>query len=91
MLGGSRHGGDEQERIVDRNLRGMRQGGVRVTAEDVVDAQDVGQEQTVEQPPFQRLRERDPGLEAAIVSRAVARVAPESRRLVRDAVHLEGV
>ena len=60
-------------------------------AEDVVDAEHVGEKQPVEQPALQGLRQFDPAIQPAIVARAVARMAPQSRRLMRDAVHLERV
>ena len=60
VLRGVRHGRDEEERIVDRHLGGVAQRRVGTAAEDVVDADDVGQEDPVEQPALQRLGELDP-------------------------------
>ena len=79
MLGDGGHGGDEQQRIVDGRLRRVLQRGVGASAEHVVDAQHVGQEEPVEQAALERLRQLNPTIEAAIVSRAIARMAPKSR------------
>ncbi len=62
-----------------------------VAAEDIVDAKHVGEKQTVEQASFEYLGEIDPIVEALVIPRAVTRVPPQTRRLVRDAIHLEGV
>ena len=85
------HRRDKEQRIVDGNLRRVRQSRACVAAEDVVDAQHVGDEQAVEQTSLQDLRQLDPIAQALVVARAVARMAPQPRRLMRDAVHLERV
>jgi hypothetical protein len=60
-------------------------------AEDVVDAEDVGEEQAVEQPTLKRLGEVDPAIEATIVTRTIARMPPKTRRLMRYAIHFKGI
>ena len=91
MLGGRRHGRHEKQRIVDRGLRSVQQGRLGTAAKDVVDPENVGEKQTVEEPALQCFREFDPAIQPPIIARLVARVAPHSRRLVGDAVHLERV
>src|SRR5439155_6812054 len=58
---------------------------------DVVDAKHVGQEDPVEPAPFQGAGKAGPVIQIGIVRRAVARMRPQARRLVPDAVHLERV
>ena len=91
MLGHGRHRRDQQQRIVDRGLRGIAQRRVGTAAEDVIDAEHVGKEQAVEPAALQRLREVDPVGQAVVVGGAVARMRPQSRRLMRDAIHRKGV
>ena len=91
VLRGRRHGRHEQKRIVDRCLRRVAQRRFGTAAEDVVDAKNVGEKQTVEEPSLQRFRELDPAVQATIVARVVARMTPQPRRLMRHAVHLERV
>ena len=88
---GRRHRWDEKQRIVDRRLRGVQQGRLGTAAKDVVDAENVGEKQTIEEPSLECLREFDPAVETAVIARTIARVAPHSGRLMRDAVHLERV
>ncbi|HVH11307.1 MAG TPA: lytic transglycosylase domain-containing protein, partial [Gemmatimonadales bacterium] len=49
---------------------------------DVIDAEHVGQKQAVEPPALQRFGEIKPVGEAVVVGRAVARMRPQSRRLM---------
>lgn len=91
MTGRERQRRDQQQGVVDRDLHRIAQGGIRRAAEDVVNAQHVGQEQPVEEPAFERAGERHPGLQRVIGVRPVARVAPQTGRLVRHAVHLESI
>jgi hypothetical protein len=91
VLCGCRHGWDEKQRIVDRGLRSVQQGGLGTAAKDVVDAENVGEKQAIEEPSLQCLREFDLAVEAPVIARAVAGVAPHPGRLMRDAVHLERV
>ena len=48
VLGDRGHRRDEQQRIVDRDLRRLPERGVGVAAVDVVDAEHVGDEEAVE-------------------------------------------
>ena len=91
MLGHRRHRRDQQQRIVARRLRGVAQRRVRAAAEHVVDAEHVGEKQPVEPAALQRFGQIDPVRQPVIFRRAVARMGPQPRRLMRDAVHGEGV
>src|SRR5205085_7456400 len=73
------------------HLYGMTQRGIRRASVDIVDAQHVGEKDTVELAPLQSFRKAGPVFEIGVIRRAVARVRPQARRLVPDAVHLEGV
>jgi len=50
-----RHHGNDEHRVVDRDLRGGAHGRVGSAAVDVVDAEDVGEEHRVEAPALERL------------------------------------
>ncbi len=86
-----RHGRHQEQRVVDRHLDGVLQRGIGGSAEHVIDAEHIGEEQAVELSPLQRLRQLHPVIEPCIILRPVARMLPQSRRLMRDAIHLEGV
>jgi hypothetical protein len=58
MLRRRGHRRHQQQRIVDRDLRGVRSAESAVAAEHVVDAEHVGEKQPVEQAALQRLRQR---------------------------------
>ena len=49
---GRRHGGDEEQRIADRDLHCMLDRRRRAAAMHVIDAEDVGEEQAIEQAAF---------------------------------------
>ena len=91
MFGDRSHRRDQQQRFVRRRLGGVAQRRIRTAAEHVVDSQHIGEKQAVEPPALQRLGEMDPVRQPVIFSRAVARMGPQPRRLMRDAVHGEGV
>src|SRR5205085_5842832 len=78
-------------RVVDRRLRGVAQRRVRAAAEHVIDPEHVGEEQSVKTPALQHLRKMGPVGQAVILRGAVARMRPQSRRLMRHAIHGEGV
>ncbi|GJE42416.1 hypothetical protein AEGHOMDF_1588 [Methylobacterium soli] len=91
MLGGRRHGGDEQGRLVDGKLHGLPGGHIDAAAVNVVDADDVGDEEPVEQAALQKLGLLDPVIERVVIRRPVSRMGPESVVDVADAVHVERV
>src|SRR6202011_792067 len=76
---------------VTRRLGGVAQCCVRVAAEYIVDPKHIGQKQPIEPAALQRPGEIGPVWQPVIFRRAVARMGPEPRRLMRDAVHGEGV
>ena len=51
------------ERVVNRNLRRLPYRGVDIAIEDVIDAEDVGDEDGVEFPAFENPRETRPVVE----------------------------
>ncbi|MNZ93852.1 hypothetical protein D3C78_1129430 [compost metagenome] len=89
--GGPGHGRDQHERVVHRQLDGFLGGELDAVLVDVVDAEDIGEEQAVEQPAFQQLRQLGPVAQLVELAGAVARVGPQAVVDVADAVHAEGV
>jgi hypothetical protein len=85
------HRGDKQDGVVHRHLRGLANRSLAAALIDVVDAQHVGNEKAIEQAAFEQLRKLCPVAEFAVAPRSVARMRPEARRLMPDAVHVEGV
>ncbi|MDT4798207.1 hypothetical protein FQZ97_308310 [compost metagenome] len=85
------HGGDQQQRVVHRQLDALLQGQVDVALVDVVDAHYVRQEQPVEQTALQQSGQVGPVGELAVVGRTVARVGPEPVVDMPHAIHVEGV
>ena len=91
MRGGMRHRGHQRHRIQQRDLHAGAQRRVRGALQHVVNAQNVGEEQAVEQPALQRAGQRHPMIERGIVRRSVARVRPHAVLDVTDTGHIEGV
>ena len=91
IFGDRGHRRDQEQGIVARRLRGVAQGRIRAAAEHVIDPEHVGEKQSVEPPALQRSGEIEPVGQPVIFRRAVARMGPQPRRLMRDAVHGEGV
>src|SRR6516164_7836607 len=69
----------------------MPQSRVGATAVDVIDPKHIGKEHSIETAALQGCREIEPIRQAVIFRGAVARMRPQSRRLMRHAVHGEGV
>ena len=91
VLRGVGHRRDQQQRIVHRDLHGVADRGIGLPLKHVVDAEDVGQEQSIEQAALQRPRQRHPVIEIGVVHRAIARMRPHAVLDVADAVHVERV
>ena len=91
MFSRCRHGWNQKERIIDWRLSRVAQGRLRSAAKDVVNSQHVGQEKPIEQPTLQRAGKFYPAAKAAVITRTIAWMTPQARRLMRDAVHLEGI
>ena len=68
-----RHGRYDLERVVDRNLSGVPDSGVDVAMEDVIDAEDVGDEDGVEFPAFENPREIRPVVQVLVLPGARSR------------------
>ena len=91
VAGRVRHQRNECQRIVQRDLHAVAQGGVDAAGVHVVHAQHVRQEDGIEAAPFQQLRQFDPVLRIGIAVAGVRRMGPQAGRLVPGGVHLEGV
>lgn len=78
-------------RVVDRDLRGLLDGVVVRALVDVVIADDIGDEDAVEDALLQRPRQILPVVEILVFPRFVARMRPQARRLMAHAIHIEGV
>ena len=61
----------------------MAQRRIGRAAVNVIDAEHVGQEKTVEPAALQRARQPGPVIEGGIAGRTVARMRPQPRRLCR--------
>ena len=86
-----RHRRDQHQRLVRWRLRGIAQRGVRAIGEHVIDAEHIGEKQPVEPAALQHPCQIEPIGQAVVAERAVARMGPEPRRLMRHAVHGEGI
>ena len=91
VLGDGSHRRDQQQRLVRRRLGGVAQRRIRTIAEHVVDPEHVGEKQPVEPPALERPGQIGPVWQPVILAGAIARMGPQPRRLMRDAVHGEGV
>ncbi len=91
VLGRSRHRGDEDRRIVDRDLRSVGHGSFPIAMKDVVNPDDIGQEERVEEPLLEEPRQLEPRIEIGVRVHLVAGLGPEAGRLMHDAVHVERV
>lgn len=85
------HRRDQRQRVVHRYLGGLADRRVAIAVEHIVDAQHVGDEQSVETAAFEQPRQVGPVLQVLVLRGAVARMRPEAGRLVADTVHFEGV
>jgi len=85
------HRRHQQQRVVDRQLDRLFQGHVHGFAVDVVGADDVGDEQAVEQPTLQQARQVGPVFQGLVLGRGVPWVGPQAVVDVPDAVHVEGI
>ena len=91
MLRHQRHRGNQRQRIIHRHLRRLANRRVAVAVQHVVDAQHVGNKQAVELTAFQQTRQVNPVIQVLILPGAVARMGPQPRRLVTDAVHIKSI
>ncbi len=91
VLGDPGHGRDQHQRVVHRQLDGFAGGHLDAALVDVVDAEDIGDEQAVEQAALQQQRQLGPAAQFAVVAGAVAWVGPEAVVDMADAIHAEGV
>ncbi|MNI47812.1 hypothetical protein D3C73_1023480 [compost metagenome] len=91
VLGDQRHRRDQLQRIVDRHLRSLADRRVTIAVVDVIDAQHVGDEQAVELATLKNLRQVRPVLQVLVLPRAIPWMGPQTRGLMTDTVHVEGV
>src|SRR5438132_14219055 len=91
MLGHLRHRRYYQERVVERDLGGMTNCMFSRAVIDVINAEYVGDEKAIKFSFFQDLGELAPVFQICIGRVTISRMSPQSRRLMTDAVHVEGV
>ena len=91
VLGRVGHRRDQQRGIVEGDLQALLDGRVAIAAVTVVGADHVGEEQRVELPALEELRELYPRVKARIVELTGVIAHPLAVVDVRDAVHGEGV
>ena len=91
MFGDRRHDRHHHHRVVDRDLHGVDDRRRRAAAVDVVDADDVGQEDSVELAAFRQPRQILPISDRVVLGRAIARMGPHAVLDMADAVHVERV
>ena len=91
VFGDCGHGRDQQQRVVDRKLDRLFERHVHRVLVDVVHADDVGDEQTVEQSALQQLRQFGPVFDGFVLSGVVPWMRPQTMVDVPDAVHVERV
>src|SRR5580698_1440033 len=89
MLGCQRDRRDQLQRIVDGNLRRLLDRVEIASPVDVVIADHVGNKDAVENTALECPGEILPIIEILVFVGSVARMGPEPRRLVTDAVHVE--
>ncbi len=91
VLGHQRHGRDELQRVINRHLGGLANRRLAVAAIHVINAQHIGNEQPIELAALEDFRQIGPVFEVLVLPGAVARMRPEARRLMADAVHVKRV
>jgi hypothetical protein len=91
MLGHQGHGRNQLQRIVDRHLRSLTDRRVTVAVVDVINAQHIGNEQAVELAALKDFRQVGPVFEVLVLPGTITWMRPQARRLMADAVHVEGV
>jgi hypothetical protein len=69
----------------------MSNGGLVAGAVNIVGSEHIGDEDSVERAALEELRQFGPVGEVLVSPGLVIRMAPHSRRLVGNAVHVEGV
>ena len=85
-----RHGGHQQERIVDGELDGVAERGIGVAAIHVINAKDIGDKERVEHAAFQQLGQFGPVGESVVAVGPIVGMEPQSRRSTA-AIHVERV
>ena len=91
MLRHQRHRRNQRQRIVDRHLRRLADRRIAVAVQHIINAQHIGDKYPVKLAALQQTRQVDPILEIFILPGAVARMGPQPRRLMADAVHIKSV
>ena len=86
-----RHRRNQQQRIVDRQLDRLPQRHLHRPLVHVVDPDDIGDKQTVEQTTLQQLRQLGPVFQRLVLGRVVPRMGPQAVVDMPDAVHVEGI
>ncbi len=85
------HRGHQQQRVVDRQLDRLLERDVHRLLVHVIDPDDVGDEQPVEQSALEQLRQGGPVFDRIELGRRVLGMGPQAVIDVPDAVHVERV
>ena len=91
MLGDGSHRWHQHHRVVYGNLYRLRQGGDRVTAEDVVHTKHVCDEERVDFAPLKGFREFRPVFYFVVVQGLVSWMRPHAGRDMPNAVHVKSI
>jgi len=91
LFGDRRHHRHDHHWVVDRDLDGVDDRRRGAAAVDVVDANDVGQENSIEFAAFRELGQILPISDRVVLGRAVARMSPHAVLDMADTVHVERV
>ncbi|MNM85786.1 hypothetical protein D3C81_979210 [compost metagenome] len=91
MPGHRGHGRHQQQRVVDRQLDRLLERYLDVVLVNVVDPDDVGDEQAVEQPALKQPRQFSPVLQRLVLGGRIPWVSPQTVVDVANAVHVEGI
>ena len=91
LTGGGGHRRDQQQRVVDRRLRGGSQRSVRFALVDVNLPQRVGNKHRIESGVIQQARNVQPVVERGVLAGAVVGVSPQPGGDVADDVHHKAI
>lgn len=91
MFGDEGHRRDQEQGIGDRYLRRLADGGLIAGVVDVVGAEHIGDEQSVEAAALEELGQICPIGQVLVPPRLVVGVPPQAGGLVRNTIHIECV
>ncbi|MNN32665.1 hypothetical protein D3C81_1463910 [compost metagenome] len=91
MPGGLRHQRHHVQRIIDRQLHRFTRGRFYTVTQDVIHANDIRQEHTIEQTAFQQLRQLGPVFRLGVITGVIAWMLPQTVMYVADTIHIESI